>query len=63
MSHTIGVDNSGVITSLLVKDHPEWMWYREAIQNALEATKSYISQKNIPTAEIKVRKLHLKGLI
>ena len=47
MSHTIGVDNSGVITSLLVKDHPEWMWYREAIQNALEATKTYISQKNI----------------
>lgn len=63
MSHTIGVDNSGVITSLLVKDHPEWMWYREAVQNALEATKTYISQKNIPDAEIKIRKLHLKGLI
>ena len=63
MSHTIGVDNSGVITSLLVKDHPEWMWYREAIQNALEATKTYISQKNIESADIKVRKLHLKGLI
>ncbi len=63
MSHTIGVDNSGVITSLLVKDHPEWMWYREAVQNALEATKTYISQKNIPNAEIKIRKLHLKGLI
>lgn len=63
MSHTIGVDNSGVITSLLVKDHPEWMWYREAIQNALEATKTYISQKSIESADIKVRKLHLKGLI
>jgi hypothetical protein len=63
MSHTIGVDNSGIVTSLLVKDHPEWMWYREAIQNALEATKTYISQKNIASADIKVRKLHLKGLI
>jgi hypothetical protein len=63
MSYTIGVDNSGVITSLLVKDHPEWMWYREAVQNALEATKSYISDKNIKLAEIKIRKLHLNGLI
>lgn len=63
MSHTIGVDNSGIIASLLVKDHPEWMWYREAIQNALESTKTYISQKNIESADIKVRKLHLKGLI
>jgi hypothetical protein len=63
MSHTIGVDNSGVITSLLVKDHPEWMWYREGIQNALEATKTYISQNSIESADIKVRKLHLKGLI
>jgi hypothetical protein len=63
MSHTIGVDNSGVITSLLVKDHPVEMWYREAIQNALEATKTYISHNNIPEAEIKIRKLHLKGLI
>ncbi len=63
MNHTIGVDNSGVITSLLVKDHPEWMWYREAIQNAVEATKTYISQKNIESADITVRKLHLKGLI
>lgn len=63
MSHTIGVDNSGVITSLLVKDHPIDMWYREGAQNAFEATKTYISQKNIKSADIKIRKLHLKGLI
>ena len=63
MSHTIGIDNSGVVTSLFVKDHPDYMWYREAIQNALEATESYIKEKNIPKAEINIRKLHLKGLI
>lgn len=63
MSHIINIDNTGIITSLLVKDHPEWMWYREAIQNAIEASKSYISQKNIESAEIKIRKLNLKDLI
>lgn len=63
MSQTIGIYNGGVITSLLVKDHPIWMWYREAVQNGIEATQSYIAEKNISNADIHIRKLHLKGLV
>jgi hypothetical protein len=63
MSNTIGVDNTGVITSLLVKDHPAWMWYREAVQNAIEASVSYKTSNQIkPPVKIFIRKLHLKGL-
>jgi hypothetical protein len=61
---TIGVNQSGVITSLLVKDHPKWMWYREAVQNALEASQSYITEKKIKVpVHIDIRKLDVTGLI
>lgn len=61
---TIGVNQSGVITSLLVKDHPKWMWYREAVQNSLEATKSYIAEKKVEIPlDIDIRKLDVAGLI
>jgi hypothetical protein len=61
---TIGVNQSGVITSLLVKDHPKWMWYREAIQNAIESTQSYVTAKKIEIpVDINVRTLDLVDLI
>lgn len=61
---TIGVNQSGVITSLLVKDHPKWMWYREAVQNAIEASQTYITEKKIKIpVNIDIRKLDVKGLI
>lgn len=63
MTHKIGFHHSGIGPSLFVKDHPPYMWYREAIQNSIEASSSYTQSKNIPNAEIKIRKLNVTGLI
>ena len=65
MAHTIGVSKqSNMVPSLLVRYHPQKMWYREAIQNALQATQEYIKSKNIKKADVLVRTVDVQpGLI
>ena len=60
----IGINQSGVTTSMIVRDHPQYMWYRELIQNAIEAIQNYAAQTKTEHKQyfIDIRTLDIRDL-